>query len=161
MPKSEYQFVDFLANVNPDCKDAVVIIHDTLTGDGYKTKIESKSNGFFVSYSHPKTKRSMLNLLFRKKGLIARIYGDNIGKYPEFLDSLPENMEKEIGKAGTCKRLIDPQDCNPRCVKGYDFFVRGNRYQKCRYSCFQFTMSPESIPAITEFIEKERAARLV
>ena len=153
------QFDDFLSEVTPDYREFVANTHELLLRDNYRFKIESKASGLFVSYSHPKTKRSMLNFLFRKSGLFVRIYADIFSRYTDFLNSLPEKMEKEIGKASVCKRLIDPASCNPKCIMGYDFSIRDNRYQKCRYSCFQFAVNFESVPVLSEFIERERKER--
>ena len=159
MEKQVLQFEDFLAEVPPDYRDFTVKIHESLLGEGYKFKIESKASGFFVSYSHPKTRRSLLNFLFRKQGLFARLYADHAGQYADFLDRLPEEMEQEIKKAPACKRLLNPEDCNPKCVQGYDFIVRENRYQKCRYGCFQFAVNTRSMPILAEFVELERNYR--
>ena len=154
-----YQFEDFFSEVSAENKEFVANINQTLSQEGYKTKIENKANGFFVSYSHPKTKRSMLNFLFRKNQLITRIYADNFSKYADFLNRLPDKMEKEIAKASVCKRLINPETCNPKCILGYDFYINKNHYQKCRYSCFQFAVDAESIPILSEFVENERKER--
>jgi len=156
-----YKFEDFLANVSVDCIDFVNSIHEMLTRDGYTHKIESKASGFFISYAHPKTKRSILNFLFRKKGLYARIYGDNCNKYEGLLNTLPASMAEQIAKAGVCKRLIDPKACNPKCVMGYDFTINHFRYQKCRNSCFYFDVNPENIPFLTELIKNENKERLI
>lgn len=160
MEKTEYRFEEFLSEVEPDYKAFAAKIHEAMLRDGYKVKIESKASGYFVSYSHPKTKRSILNFLFRKKGLFVRIYADNFSKYSDFINDLPEKMEREISKAPNCKRLIDPDDCNPKCIKGYDFFMRDNQYKKCRYACFQLEVNAQSVPAITEFVENEIKERL-
>ena len=32
-------------------------------------------------------------------------------------------MKKEITKASVCKRLINPNDCNPKCAMGYDLKI--------------------------------------
>jgi hypothetical protein len=159
MAKEAYQFSDFLSAVSPEHQEFVTKIHDELTNNGYKLKIEVKANGFFASYSHPKTKRSVINFFFRKKGFYIRIYADNINKYSEILDSLPEPMELELTKAGVCKRLLNPDDCNPRCISGYDFYIKDKRYQKCRYGCFQFLVNQESMPQIGNFIAYERNFR--
>ena len=159
MAKEQYQFDDFLSEVNPDHREFVTKVHESLIGDRYKAKIESKASGFFVSYSHPKTKRSMVNFFFRKKGFYTRIYADNTGKYPDFLCTLPGTMKKEIDKSPVCKRLVDPDACNPKCILGYDFSVGDNHYQKCRYSCFQFEVNPDSIPFIVDFVEHEQTER--
>ena len=161
MEKVNYQFDDFLAEVNPDYKGFVTKVHENLTQEGYKVKIESKKSGLSVSYSHPKTKRGMLSLLFRKDALMVRLYADNFSKYADFLNHLPESMEKEIGKATKCSRLIDPNACNPRCAGGYDFNIRDNHYQKCRMNCFQLEINSDSIPVLIDFIENERKERMV
>lgn len=72
-----------------------------------------------------------------------------------FLDTLPAKMKKEIIKASVCKRLINPDDCNPKCVMGYDFIMDEERYQKCRYMAFMLTITEESAPYIQKFLENE------
>ena len=161
MEKVTYQFDDFLAEVNTAHKDFVMKIHEGLTKEKYKTKIESKKSGLSVSYSHPKTKRGMLGFLFCKNAFLVRLYADNFGKYVDFLNLIPESMEKEIGKATKCSRLIDPNACNPKCVGGYDFHIRDNHYQKCRMNCFQLEVNSDSIPILADFIENERRERAV
>ena len=66
-----------------------------------------------------------------------------------------EKMKKEIRKASACKRLINPDDCNPKCIMGYTFVLDGEWHQKCRYMAFQLTLSEESNPYIMQFLEKE------
>jgi hypothetical protein len=100
-----------------------------------------------------------MNFLFRKGGLVVRVYADNCGKYADLLDRLPENMEKELAKAPVCKRLVNPDDCNPKCIMGYDFSVKKKRHQKCRYQCFRFEVTPESVPVLQELIDSERRER--
>ena len=67
-------------------------------------------------------------------------------------------IKKEIKKASVCKRLVNPDDCNPKCVMGYTFMLDGERYQKCRYMAFQPALSEENNPYIMEFLEKELRA---
>jgi hypothetical protein len=64
MVKERHLFEDFLAEVNAEQRVAVTNIHESMTGSGYKNKVEKKASGFLVSYTHPKTKRSILNLFF-------------------------------------------------------------------------------------------------
>ena len=159
MEKVKYQFEDFLSEVGADDREFVCKIHESLLHDDYRIKIECKASGLFVSYSHTKSKRSIVNFLFRKNGLFVRVYADHLGKYADFLNILPERMEKEIRKAPVCKRLINPEDCNPKCITGYDFSIRDSRYQRCRYMCFQFAIHREAIPVLSKFIENERKER--
>ena len=159
MKNTEYKFEDFLLNVEDVYKDFVDNINQKLLKKNYISKIESKASGFFVSYSHPKTKRGILNLLFRKKGLLVRIYGDNCNKYSDLLNKLPENIINQIEKAGVCKRLINPESCNQKCPMGYDFYIGKKHYQKCRNSCFYLEFDTESIPFIVKIIDKEMKER--
>ena len=76
MKNTEHKFEDFLINVEDAYKEFVNNINKQLLIKDYIIKIESKASGLFVSYSHPKTKRGILNFLFRKKGLLVRIYGE-------------------------------------------------------------------------------------
>jgi hypothetical protein len=159
MAKDSFQFEDFLSRVNKDYCEFVSNIHTLLLQEAYKVKVESKASGFFVSYSHPKTKRSLLNFLFRKEKLLVRIYADGLANYSDLLDRISPEMEKEIARAQVCKRLINPEECNPKCIMGYDFKIKGKHYQKCRYNCFQFEVNPASIPVLSDLIENERRER--
>jgi hypothetical protein len=155
-----YQFEDFLADVNKEQKVEVIKIHESMTGSEYRNKVEKKASGFFVSYTHPKTKRSICNLFFRKEGLQIRIYAENHKQYADFIDNLPEDMEAQVAKAVNCKRFLTPPECSDTCSAGYDISIRGKRYQKCRYSCFHFKANTEGFPVITKFIELEKALRM-
>lgn len=138
---------DFFAAVAPQHQDFVRTAHEKLIEKGCKMRIESKASGLFVSYSHPKTKRSLLNFLFRKSGLFTRLYSDNINN--SIINSLPASMEKEINKALDCRL------CSDKCPKGYKFSMRGQAYNKCRYNAFLFAVTEESKGVLTEWIQKE------
>jgi len=159
MPKSEFQFSDFLLEVSDSSKDFVLTIHKMMEDASYKIKLELKANGFLVSYSEPKTKKSILNFVFRKNGMYIRIYGNNCNAYADLLHRLPENIVTQIDKSGDCSRLLDPQKCNSRCALGYDFSIGGKRYQKCRLVCFFLFVDAESIPYLLELVEKEMQER--
>lgn len=146
-------FEEFLAQVSDEHKKDIAAIHESLTADGYKAKIEDKVSGMFISYSHPKTKRAFLNLFFRKSGLQARVYAEGHESYIDFIGKLPEDMEKRIAKAKTC------DGCAPTCTRGYEFSIRGNDYFKCRYGCFHFDVNANTKPIIMELIKLEKATR--
>lgn len=153
MAENELSFEGFLQDVDPVYRPFTVQTHERLTGGGCKLKLQLAKSGYVVSYTHGKSKRTLINFVFRKGGLVARIYGDNINSYEDILASLPESMSKAIQKSPVCKL------CNARCPKGYSFSLDGERLQKCRYSCFMFAVDGESIPFITDFIDREAAAR--
>lgn len=148
----------FLESVEESRRDLVAGIDDFLTQNRCGREIKTAKSGYVVTWNRPDTKKALANLVFRKTGIKLRIYPDHLAQYETFLDSLPEKMKKEIRRASVCKRLIDPSDCNPRCVMGYDFSMDGEHFQKCRYMAFMPTLNEESIPYIRQFLEKELSA---
>ena len=158
MDKKEPGFEDFIRDVNPEYHEFVAQLNDFLLNNGCSMKISAAKKGYLVSYSH-KNKRVLLNFVFRKSGLIARIYGDAVNTYLNFIETLPDGMIKAIEKAPVCKRLIDFTKCNSKCRMGYDFMLKGKHHQKCQYNCFMFLVSHENNPFIKTFLENELSAR--
>lgn len=155
MPDKELSFENFLKDVNPIYQEYVGQTHEYLLQSGCKVKYQLAKSGYVVSYSHIKDKHVVANFVFRKSGLVIRIYGDYVNRYIEFMETLPDTMIKAIEKAPDCKL------CNSRCLKGYVFSIKGTRHQKCRYNSFMFAINDESIPYIKGFLEneiRERAA---
>lgn len=145
----------FLKTAPEYFRDFILEINDYLTGEYCKCDIKSAKSGCVVSYIFCSTKRTLATFVFRKSGLKLRIYPEHIAKYQDFLDSLPGKMKGEIRKASVCKRLINPDDCNPRCVMGYRFSMDNEEYKKCRYMAFMPTLSEENNPYIKQFLENE------
>lgn len=148
-------FEGFIETVDAPLRDFVQQIDDFLTGGGCKTKFQSAKGGqYIVSYQHPKNKKVLFNYVFRKIGLLVRIYGDNVGNYMDLLQTFPVGMVGTIDKSAS-----DCRACNSRCPKGYIFNINGKHYNKCRYNSFMFPVNAESIPFISEFIKNEFNAR--
>lgn len=156
MAATKLGFEDFIASVDADCVDFVTELHRDFVGAGCKLEVKEAKSGYVVSYLL--NKKTVANYVFRKKGLIIRIYANHLLDYMDLLETLPGPMAEDVKDAPVCKRLVNPEDCNPRCAKGYDFLLDGKRYQKCRYSAFQFLLSEEHNPAIREFVRRELAA---
>ena len=159
MDKKDLKFEDFLMDVDPAYHIFVTQTHDLLLENGCSIKMDLAKNGYLVSYSD-RNKRVLLNFVFRKSGLITRIYGDNVNGYNDFLETLPGEMVKAIEKAPVCKRLIDITKCNSKCRMGYDFTLKDTQYQKCQYNCFMFLVTDENVPFISKFLTKELKARM-
>lgn len=151
----EEQFSGFLENVDVRFRDFVVQLHEDLTAQGCSCDIKIAKSGYVVSYVRAETKRTLATYVSRKSGMKIRIYPEHIAQYQEFLDGLPEKMKKDIRKSSVCKRLLNPEDCNPKCVKGYTFSMDGEDYQKCRYMAFMPALSEENNPYIWRLLEKE------
>jgi len=152
------EFKDFIIEVDPQYQDFAKKLHEYLLQNECKLKMTSAKNGYVVSYQYGKKKRVLMNFVFRKSGLVARVYGDNVNEYIDMIDSLPDEMKKAVVKAPKCKRFDDLPGCNPKC-SGYVFNLDKTQHQKCRYNCFLFNVNDESIPFIRIMIEKELKCR--
>lgn len=150
----------FMETVDERFRDYVNQINEYLTEKGCKCDIKTAKSGYVVSYVLNSNKRTLATFISRKTGMKLRIYPEHINTYQRFLDTLPEKIKKEIKKASVCKRLINPDDCNPKCVMGYTFEIEGEQYQKCRYMAFQPALSEENNPYIKQFLENELSAGL-
>ena len=158
MPESLLNFEDFIICVDPKDQGFALETHEYMLQNGCKLKMTSAKNGYVVSYQHGKKKRVIMNFVFRKSGLVTRIYGDFVGLYPDYLEALPEKMMKSIEKAPGCKRFESPPRCSEKC-SGYVFTIKESQHAKCRYNCFMFEVDDESKPYILEFLEKELEMR--
>ncbi|MBU3877264.1 hypothetical protein HGO97_015775 [Faecalicatena sp. AGMB00832] len=146
-------FDDFIASVPVENQEFVKELHDKLIDLGCKIEIKTAKSGYMVSYIY--NKKTVANYVFRKKGMLVRIYGVHVNEYEKILETLPDEMISAIQKAPICKRLADPNDCNPRCSMGYDFWLKGEHYQKCRNSAFLFLVCPQNNPSIQSLLLNE------
>lgn len=151
-------FDDFLASVTDDNQEFVGSLHDELLKLGYKAEVKLAKSGYVVSYSL--NKKTIANYVFRKKGLIARIYAGHINQFEGLLDTLPDEMVHTIQKASICKRLVDPTACNQRCSMGYEFLLKGERLQRCRNSAFMFYLNKNSRPFVKSLLLSEAKAAI-
>lgn len=155
MAKEKIGFEVFLEDVDPSLRGFVGSLHEFFIGSGYDFDIKQAAKSFVLSYTDKKLKHTVMNYVFRKSGLIARLYTDNINGYMDVLQGLPDAIKKQITAAPVCKRLIDPGDCNPRCKKGFSFVLDGEFYQKCRYNAFMIPVTTDSMPFIQMAMENE------
>ena len=159
MAKEKFSIEQFLEVVDVNFQDFIQDLHDYMIANGCKVTVEEKKSGFFASYKHAKLKKSVLNLLFRNRGLLVRIYGENVNKYLDFMNTLPEEMIQSINEATACKRLLNPDDCSPTCPKGYDFTIGSKHFQICRYGGFMFPITDKNTSYIKTFVENEIKGR--
>ena len=157
MAKKEAYIEDYLNDISNDYAEYILALHQQLTEASCMLELKQAANGHVVSYR--KDKKIIANFVSRKKGPCVRIYGENVRKYTAVIESFPDSMMNAIAKAPVCKRLIDSTDCSSRCPMGYDFTVKGERYQKCRYNCFLFEINAVNFPYIKGLLDKELAER--
>lgn len=149
----KYTFQDFLASVDVENQKFVSDLNDELTEFGCKIDVKLAKSGYVVSYSL--NKKVVANYVFRKKGLIIRIYAGRIAQYMDILDTLPDEMVRTIQEAPVCKRLLDPSACNQKCSMGYEFILKGERLQRCRNNSFMFLLSEENKPFVKTILLNE------
>ncbi len=159
MVKQSIPFTSFLEAAGTEHIEFINQSNQLMLDNNCKVEIKEAKSGYLVSYVHTPTARTVANYVFRKKGLMIRIYADHVPEYMSLLDNWPESMKNTIRKATPCKRLLDPNACNPRCVMGFDFILDGNREQKCRNSSFMFFLDPETKPHLKDMLEREMQAR--
>lgn len=148
-------FLEFLDMIENSNRAFVRDINQFLLDNGCTCDMKTAKSGFTVSYILKGTRKTLATFVCRKTGVKLRIYPQKLSQYASFLNTLPEKMKKEISKASVCRRLINPHDCNPKCVTGYDFFMDNAHHQKCRYMAFMPTVTEENNPFIKEFLERE------
>jgi len=158
MAAAKITYEQFITSVNDDNKNFVQDMYNYLLENGCKLTFEEKKSGYLASCKYGKPPKAVLNFVFRKEGMLTRIYGERITNYPQFLNTLPTEMLEHFNKAGDCARLISG-GCSTKC-SGYDFTINGERYQKCRYNCFEFLMTETSRPFIKAFVEHELSERM-
>lgn len=155
--KQKAEFKDFITSVSEENQDFVKELHEKLMEMGCKIDIKSARSGYVVSYSYDK--KTVLNYVFRKKGMLARIYGAHAHQYTAVLDTLLDEMVLAVLAAPPCKRMIDPDSCNPKCSMGYDFWLKGEHCKKCRSSAFMFLVCPQNNPYIQSLLLSEVEVR--
>lgn len=154
---NEELYLEFLDCVPMYHKSFVNELNTFFINHGCKLELKPAKSGYVASYRL--NKKVICNFVFRKKGMLFRLYGDNYKHYHEMLEHLPASMQKEIATASACKRLIDPQACNSKCHMGYDITIQGNHYLPCRYDGFMFLITDESKPYIKQLATQEILAR--
>lgn len=134
-------FEKMLASVSTENQAFIKEIHEELMKVGCRIDIKLAKSGYVVAYLY--NKKTIANYVFRKKGMLVRIYGAHVKEYENVLEDLPEEMIQDIQRAQDCKRMIDPASCNQKCPMGYDFYIKNEHYQKCRNSAFFFLVCPK------------------
>lgn len=157
MAKEKGSFREFLSAVAPEHQAFVEELNNKLIDQGCELVIKEAKSGYAASYQLEK--KTVMNWVFRKAGVFARIYGDNAGKYEDAIATLPADMQKKMTSSRDCKRLIDPDACSDTCVKGFIYTLNGDTYKKCRNDGMFFLLTNETAEHIAGLICAEVMAR--
>lgn len=157
MAKEKAAFQEFLSAVAPEHQAFVEKLNDKLVELGCNLVIKEAKSGYVASYQLEK--KTVMNWVFRKTGLLARIYGDNAAKYEDIIAALPADMQEKMTSSRNCKRLLDPSACSDTCVKGFVYELNGEIHKKCRNDGMFFLLTKETAEHIAELICAEVAVR--
>ena len=157
MAKEKILFAEFLSTVAPEHQPFVEELNNKLTEQGCDLVIKEAKSGYMVSYQLQK--KTIMNWVFRKAGILARIYGDNASKYEDAIAALPAHMQAKMISSRDCKRLIDPNACSATCVKGFTYDLKNDTYKKCRSDGMFFLLTNEAAKHIADLVYAETAAR--
>lgn len=157
MAKEKTAFKEFLLSVSPEHQTFVEQLNDKLMGLGCDLVIKEAKSGYTATYQLEK--KTVMNWVFRKSGVLARIYGDNASKYENVIASLPADMQIKMTSSRDCKRLIDPEACSATCVKGFVYALNGNIHKKCRNDGMFFVLTKENAEHIGGLVCAEVSVR--
>ncbi|MDL2250807.1 hypothetical protein LJC51_09155 [Lachnospiraceae bacterium OttesenSCG-928-J05] len=150
MANEKGTFKDFLSSVEPEHQAFVEKLNYELTEQGCDLVIKEAKSGYTASYQL--AKKTVMNWVFRKSGVLARIYGDNVNKYEDIIASLPSDMQKKMTDSRDCKRLIDPEACSPTCVKGFVYTLDNATHKKCRNDGMFFLLTKDTAEHISNLV---------
>ena len=150
-------FEDFLLTVPAEHQPFAFKLDEALGALGCTFSAKEAKSGYVISYQWQK--KTVMNWVFRKSGMLARIYGDNAGRYEPLIAALPEDMQTKMTSAPDCRRLIDPSVCSKTCVMGMVYDLNGQTYKKCRVNGMFFPLTAKSAAHIQDLVGAEIAAR--
>lgn len=157
MAKEKASLRDFLSAVPPEHQAFVEKLNQRLIEQGCALVIKEAKSGYAASYQLDK--KTVMNWVFRKTGIWARIYGDNAGQYEDVIAALPADMQKKMIASRDCKRLIDPTACSDTCVQGFIYKLHGETHKKCRNDGMLFLLTAETAEPIAALVCAEVAVR--
>lgn len=147
-------YLDFLSLIPDEIKPFVDGLDNFLEKNNCKRTIKPTAKGYLVSYTLPSSGKALMNFVFRKGCVRARIYAAHIAEYEELLEQFPATTKKEIAGALDCKKLTG-KTCSPTCPAGYTFKLDGVEHKKCRSMAFLSVLCNENNPILQKMIEKE------
>lgn len=159
MEKAPLTYETFLLDVSPLQRPFVDQIHALFTKGGCGVEVAQAKSSYVVSYQYELKRHVVANFIFRKSGVVIRVYGDHVGEYQALLADFPEAVKAKIVKAGPCRRMLDPTKCNSRCPMGNVFTLDGVEHKKCRYNNFLIPVTEENTPHILRLLQAEMNAR--
>lgn len=145
-------YANFLALVPDYSREFIESLNTFLLDNNCKRTIEVAAKGYLVRYTF--RGKSLLNYVFRKGFVKARIYASNIAKYQDLLNQFPLLTKNEIALSLDCKKLTG-KTCSPTCPGGYVFIMDEVEYKKCKNMAFLITLNKDNNPIIRKMVEEE------
>ena len=104
MIKQQELYEAFLTRVEPEHRAFAAELHELFVNNGCTVEIKPTSSGFLVSYKFASTKKAVANFVFRKSGLLLRLYADHASR--GFARRNPESAGLQASDA---LRRLQPQ----------------------------------------------------
>ena len=108
MIKQQELYEAFLTRVEPEHRAFAAELHELFVNNGCTVEIKPTSSGFLVSYKFASTKKAVANFVFRKSGLLLRLYADHASRDEALLSAL-RNPESAGLQASDALRRLQPQ----------------------------------------------------
>ena len=136
---------EFLLEVPKEYYDFVSQVHEVMTKNKYKAKIEQKKKtGLTVTYLQHKKSKMLFQYFLREDVLSINFFAIFFDEFNGFLDNLPSNIIKEIEDYKNCTKSTNvPNGCNPHC-SGPEFTIKNVQYHKCEYGLININVNSES-----------------
>jgi len=159
MAKTKIEFEQFADAAGGEHRGFVSALHQFMLDNDCRYEIKEAKAGYVLSYIFEPANRTVLNYVFRKKGPMIRIYGDNAAFYMQRFAGWPAEMKASVQKTRDCRRMLDPNACLSTCMMGFTFMLDGAEMKKCRNNCFMFYLSEDNNFFLREMVEQEMKYR--
>lgn len=142
----------FMLDVPLNLQEYILSLHKDMIDNDLKLEITQAAKSYVASYKDKKSKKTLFNLIFRKTGMQARIYTENIAQYLQLVNDMDSYIAKNLKDSTNCKQ------CSAKCTKGYSFFINGEPQFKCRYG-FILPLEDKALPYVLDIINAEIECR--
>ena len=150
MSIQKLSIANFHSEVPQEYSNFVLQVHELLTKEGYKSKVQLKKHGLSAQYNSPNTKGNALQLIVRDNALHMYLYNIFLYEYNNFLESLPSAVINEFAEYRNCT-----DSCSPVCAGDrLNYTINGIQYRKCVVGRRFFTIDTEIAAGILSVLQK-------
>jgi len=153
MNSQKLSISDFNAEVPQEYRNFVLQVHELLTQNGYKSKVQLKRHGLSAQYNSPNQKGyNALQLIVKNNKLHMYLYNIFFYDFNGFLEKLPPVVIAQYDEYRNCT-----DSCDPVCEEGKRnyYAINGKQYRKCACGRQLFTVDEEIASGVLSVLKKE------